>query len=126
MASFLTPTQLAEYWPGACGIPELTLSAQLAAASAIVRRKLPSIDANVESGAVDHSIIEMVVSSMVQRKLSDPVRMEQVSQAVFQYDTSWLAAGIFLTDDEKELLTPAPTGRGSKYGSMRPRIGLAP
>lgn len=125
MADLITVEKLRLLKPKVVGTDEV-LAAVITAASAVLRRKRPLIDAWVADGSVDVDLVEFVVASMIERDTADRVKYETISQASFGYDTAWLESGLFPTDAELDSITPEPVGRKSKpWGPVRPSIGLA-
>lgn len=83
-------------------------------ASAYVRREVPSIDDRITAGALDADLVAGVVEAMVRRIMSNPDGAKSKSESIEDFSWSVTLAdaggggGLYLTDKEKELLTPSP------------------
>lgn len=124
-APFLSAEDLRERWPG-CPPEVEAVTAAVNYASSLLRSEIPSIDDRMEDGSLDSVIVQGVVASMVRRHLSDPIISEQLGVFSTRFDTSWMEGGIYPTDAELATLRPRPARATSRYGTARPRIGLAP
>lgn len=76
-------------------------------ASAVVRQRIPDVDARIASGALASDIATMVTAEMVKRRLENPsgYRSEQIGPFGFTRDSVHSAGGLYLTDDEVRLLS---------------------
>jgi hypothetical protein len=91
-------------------------------ASAVVRRRVPSIEDRVSSGETDPVLVRGVVVRMVLRALENPTgrRQTSVGDVSTSFDASTM---LFLTEDEAALLRPEPTRR--PWGMARIGAALA-
>lgn len=86
-------------------------------ASAIIRSKVPSVDARLADGSLDPDLPTIVCSSVVIRYMDNPDRVTQEQESVGPFTRSVtfaaaVAGGLSPTDDELELLAPAKTSPG--------------
>lgn len=125
MAALATATELKARWAECPAVATGVLNVQLEFASEILRSLVPLLDDRLEDDTLSRPLVVGVLCEMVRRKLADPVRREQLEDAEFEYDTAWMKAGIWPTDQELALLRPkVAKGRG-RYGTIRPKMGLA-
>lgn len=94
----------------------------LPAASALIRAEFPTIDDRIESGDLDAALVRGVAVSMVRRIVANPNGAKSMSVQIEDYqrqvtlNDETAAAGLFLTADERRILT----GRRSSAYSIRP------
>lgn len=126
MARLAEEADLRKRWAGCPTANREALLASLDFATRILRRRVKLLDDRIASGDLDEEEVKDVICEMVRRHLADPVRREQLEDAEFEYDLSWLKGGIYPTADELALLAPAVAKARPRYRSVRPTAGLAP
>lgn len=93
----------------------------LAFASAIIRNRVPNIDARLADGTLDPILVAGVIASMVVRVAQRPAGVQSESTGPFSVTYANAASGLAITDDELALLTPVGTRR-RKVGTIQ--LGL--
>ena len=95
-------------------VEEPKVNRHLMYASAIVRKRFPTVDARITAGELDAALVTDIVASMV-------VRYMRSSEGESRNDTqpTLEAAQIALTDDEVRLLEPVQIGNLAAMGTMR-------
>ncbi|WHT21018.1 hypothetical protein N8J89_08105 [Crossiella sp. CA-258035] len=87
------------------------VNAFLRDASAVVRRRVPTVDANLADGSLDRDTVVMVITQVVMRRMSG-IGLLSEQHPEYSYTLSPEAAnGLALTDDEEALLRPPQSGR---------------
>jgi hypothetical protein len=96
----------------------------LAFASAIVRVKVPAVDARITAGTLDVALVRAVVASMVLRAIRNPtgVRQETVGPVSYTVDANVAAGYLYLDPSELALLNPPSASRA--FGTIRLHAGL--
>ena len=120
MADLANVSDVEDIWR-ALSIDEALVAQRLIkAASAIVRRRIATLDAAVTAGAIDPTLVSHVVASMVYRVMQNPdsVRSETLGQYSVTYERS--ASALTMTDDELALLG----GKRLSVGTIPVQPGL--
>lgn len=101
---------------------------QIQFASAIVRRKVPLVDARLAAGSLDWDLVRGVVASMVQRVLLNPERNSEfsVDDVRVKKDASVASGGLYLSGDELILLLPVSTAGSTTGGAFSIRTAAVP
>ncbi|MER5608343.1 hypothetical protein AB0F93_00105 [Micromonospora tulbaghiae] len=104
----------------------------LRAASALLRQRVPSIDADVAAGRVDQEVVALTVAQMVLRVMRNPQGLRGETTGPFSrtYDTTAAAGLLVVTDYDLAAVTPVqelPAGVASVgVGTIRVQPGMAP
>lgn len=83
-----------------------TANARLEDAWAILRYRVPGIDARVTSGDLDIRIVVSVLCDMVLRVLDPPKRSEQIGNYAYTLGATPDQPGLYISDAEVERLSP--------------------
>lgn len=124
MAAVATSDDLATVWRPLTAEEIAAADVLLERAAAILRKRIPTIDARIADETLDVELVKHVELEMVQRKMTSPdpgVRSERIDDYAVTYDRENLASGLFFTDAEWDLLK-APHVKRSK--NIRIRAGL--
>lgn len=115
-----TPDDLAGYWRPLTDQETDVAASLLAVSSALIRRRVPDVDAQIAAGTLDAAIVTYVASEMVRAAVeatSRPVDAKSVSETVGPFSTSVTyeaASRLAVTDDLAALLLDeTPTALGS-------------
>lgn len=116
MAALSTPEAVATLWRAPTSEAETARIAYLLTfASAIVRKRLPSIDVWVTEGTVDADLVSAVVAGMVARAMrgwaTDNIRQVTIDDYSETRDTS--VNDLFVSDADLDLITPDESGSGA-------------
>lgn len=127
MADLATQDDVESLWRALTGDEIDQVEAMLRYASAILRARVPSVDARIDDGTLDPQVVTDVVASMVIRALRNPTGITQESIGPVSYSISTKVGSgyLFLTDDELYLLSPAGlpgTARG--FGTIHLHAGI--
>jgi hypothetical protein len=102
----------------------------LRAASKLVRRAFPAVDADMASGAIDPDIVALSVTNMALRVLRNPqgLRAQTIGPFSYTYDTTVAAGLLVLSESETAALTlPAVQANSmAAMGTVRIHPGMAP
>ncbi len=102
----------------------------LRAASRLVRKEYPAIDAQRAAGTLDRDVVAFAVATMVQRVLRNPrgLRGESIGPFSYTYDTQVAAGELAIGPGETRAFSPRPSGDqvGYAFGSARITAGLGP
>lgn len=100
---------------------------QVRFASAIVRRRVPSVDARLAAGTLDADLVRGVVASMVKRALLNPDQNIEVAIDDMRLKKSDAVSGeLYLSDDELALLRPNSLIGSTTGGAFSIRAPAAP
>lgn len=109
------PADLAAMWRPLSAAEETVAESLVQVASALIRRKLPSIDTWIADGTLDNSIVLYVVTEMIKAAVEfgdRPAGAKSVSESMgpFTIAVTYDAVGrLSLTDDLLALLAPEKT-----------------
>ena len=94
-------------------------------ASAVVRHKVPTVDARVAAGTLSDDVVRLVVAGMVARAMRNPdrVRSRQVG-AVSVTFADPAPLGLDLTGEELALLAARPAAGVAGWGTIPVSFGL--
>jgi hypothetical protein len=104
----------------------------LRAASAMIRHRVPNIDALITSGRLDQNVVALAPAAMVLRVLRNPEGLRSETTGPFSrtYDTSAAAGLLVITPDDMANVTPgpiAPTASSwAPAATIRVTPGMAP
>lgn len=102
----------------------------LRAASALVRSRFPTVDAQVSSGVLNPDVVALAVTNMILRVLNNPngLRAQTIGPFSYTYDTSVAAGLLVLGGDEEVVFTPVSTTAtaAGAFGTVRIQAGMAP
>lgn len=103
------------------------------AASALLRQRVPTLDADIAAGRVDRENAATTVTNMVLRVMFNPegLRAETTGPFSRTYDTSAAAGQLVVTDNDLANIEPGPAPMpdglaGLGVGTIRVQPGLAP
>lgn len=92
-------------------------------AAALLRTRVPQLQARLDAGTLDDVVVVSVVTAMVVRVLRNPLGYRQGSQTIDDYSTSWTvdqavsSGALYVSDIEVADLAP-PTA-GLRVGTLR-------
>lgn len=101
-------------------------TALLRAASALVRSRYPSVDAQIAAGLINPDVAALAVTNMILRVLRNPdgLRSETIGPFSRTYDTGAAAGLLVISDDESPIFAP-PAGAGNfSIGTIRVQAGF--
>lgn len=89
---------------------------------ALLKHKVPTLEARMDASEIDSALVVMVLCAMVVRRLANPdrLRQEAIQDRSMTHDVgsgSWL---VDVLDDELDLLVPDDEGTGDSFS-----VGLA-
>jgi hypothetical protein len=95
------------------------VNAWLEDTEALIRARIPDLDEQVTSGALDEELVVLVECNAVIRKIKNPDGKQNEKIDDYSYGLTAEAArgDLFLTDEEWDLLTP---GSGNGAWTIRP------
>lgn len=104
------PDEIAEYWRPLTAAETVTALALISVASALIRRRIPDVDARVADGTLEQSILGYVIAEMIKAAVeagSRPVDAKSASETAGPYTravTYGAAAKLAVTEDLVALL----------------------
>lgn len=106
------PTRVESTWFGSGFTTQVReIVAQLIpVAGAIVRSRVPGVDASVAAGTLDVQLLQNQVVTMIHRVLrnTDGLKRKTVGGITREYDPGQAASQLVVTDEELGSLVPAP------------------
>jgi hypothetical protein len=115
MAALATHADVAARWRPLTAAEQTVAAAFLDDASALVRSKVPDIDARIAADANLAAVAKGVVANMVRRVMLNPEgwRSSSIDDFRRERDTALRTGLLFVSDDE--LVQLQPTGLGGAY-----------
>jgi hypothetical protein len=110
---------------------EVLVKSLIRAASAMIRARLPLVDAMIADGRLNPDLVALAITNMILRVLRNPsgLRSEAVGPFSRAYDTKYAAGQLVLGEEELGLLTPVvvdPSLAPFPVGTAWVRPGMAP
>lgn len=114
-APFATPDDLAGMWRTLTADEQTMATNLLRVASAIIRSRVPGIDARLTAATLDPDLPLAVAVGMVRRAMSNPAMLRARAAGPYSetYNDSVALQWLEITDAELALLQPALPGGGS-------------
>lgn len=106
MAPFATPADVAASWPSYTSALEDLTETLLASASAIIRSRVPAVDARISAGQLSAELARTAAVQMVIRVLRNPdgYRQETAGSRMVTFDAALAAGELRWTAAEADLL----------------------
>lgn len=126
MAALTDQSTVEQLWRSLTSVEAGSIDVLLDTASAIVRREVPTVDADIASGALDPLLAATVVTQMIRRHLSNPelIRVRSVMDESVTMAAETMH-GLKIMEHEIELLSRAGRRSTRKVGNINLLPGLA-
>ncbi|MEX3600491.1 hypothetical protein CKW39_08955 [Kocuria sp. WRN011] len=129
MNSYGTTTGLEGIWRPLTDQERVAAENLLTVVSAIFRARVPDLDARLDSGQVDRTLVDFAAQQVVKRVLMNPEGFKQITESTgptsgsYTLDQSIAGVNLYVSDGDLKLFLPS-YGATFNIGTIRVRPGL--